>query len=1018
MRKIYLILLMSIYGSGLLAQTQPMVKKLNEHLSSSIKPSENNYSQKNSEEIDFYEKAYQGVNSPKSSVTDSEGNTYITGTSSDINAPQGNMFTVKYNAEGVMVWEKREATVDFAVEIGFAVTLDENNNPVVTGIQWNGENMDIRTAKYNKSTGETIWVSTFDGGHEGLDYPQAITLDHENNVIVGGMSYSINSDGAEGVGYVTIKYDSDGELVWSAIDENDIENVWIEPYRVAADNQGNIAITGYGSDEDFYKVYYTIKYSPDGTVLWKNKYMYEEDGNKTNSTPSDVKFDEEGNCFVTGTFSDGSGASLMGTIKYSADGEILWIKDYQTPDHITLGYQLEVDDNVVYVAGLHRNYEPLSGSILASYSAENGTENWVRESSNLQIYGDAIGNYVHLRINDSLPVVSIWGQNDTDNVVQIRKYNTDGTMVYEKNYTKEIMSTYSMWGLIGLGVDNNNSIYISLSPRYTDLGEVYELVKFEEDNNTWSWDELYDNMGGGNIRLIKAMPGINGTMAAIGYNSYVDGEFLKQNFFVLNYNADGEIAWEKNYSPEEGYNANRVSMNIDEEGNIYTLLTPNPFDLETFITIQKISPSGEVLWETQKELIYPESYIEPLMDTNGNVYIAGSAHESQDVYQPLFNVIKFNEQGEEQWNRYITANENDNLYFINGGKVDTSGNVIFTGHSGIGSFFSQSTNVSLFQLSPSGDLNWSRSFSVAGWNSGATDIYVDAGNQIYISGWKENQTNINLGEMIALKYNSEGELIWDKSYSEPGRRIRSYDIKPTSDGIVITGFSNHISTFTNRVIGVKYNSNGDLIWNTSSTDFKYYRDFHIDDLDNVYILNQEYSTAHPHRIYYSLSAFTSAKVMKISADGNNVEEETFIGDELSPLDPVNLIPFENGKLLIGTELTNELDHFSGIKFFETTHEVLGSNDQSDELSGNWLGQNYPNPSVNITAIPFKITQPGNVKIILLDMQGRAIKILTDQYYTAGKHTIQTNLSGIPKGIYFYQLKSSSGFAKTLKLIVR
>src|SRR5690606_29604698 len=210
--------------------------------------------------------------------------------------------------------------------IGVDVTLDQNDNPIVAGIHWNGENMDIRTVKYDKSNRTTLANCTFGGGHDGLDYPQSITLDNQNNVIVGGMSYSVNSNGVGGVGYVTLKYDPNGELLWSVIDENDIEGVWIEPYKVTTDPNGNIAITGYGSDENLYKVYYTLKYSADGELIWKNKYTYEDNGNPTNNTASDVKFDTEGNCFVTGTFGDSSGDSLMGTIKYSTDGEILWVK--------------------------------------------------------------------------------------------------------------------------------------------------------------------------------------------------------------------------------------------------------------------------------------------------------------------------------------------------------------------------------------------------------------------------------------------------------------------------------------------------------------------------------------------------------------------------------------------------------------------------------------------------------------------------------------------------------------------
>src|SRR5690606_24545782 len=202
MRKIYATLLILSCGSFLSAQVNPAVKNVNEP--NLQNPAYSTFNGKNTDEYGFYEKEYQGVNIPNNSVTDSEGNTYITGTSSNADTPQGNMLTVKYDSNGNLVWEKREETVDFAVEQGYAITLDENENPVVSGSVWNGDNMDIRTSKYDKSSGETIWTATFDGGYNGLDYPKAITIDNQNNILVGGLSYNENT--SENVDYLTLKY--------------------------------------------------------------------------------------------------------------------------------------------------------------------------------------------------------------------------------------------------------------------------------------------------------------------------------------------------------------------------------------------------------------------------------------------------------------------------------------------------------------------------------------------------------------------------------------------------------------------------------------------------------------------------------------------------------------------------------------------------------------------------------------------------------------------------------------------
>src|SRR5690606_28139452 len=169
----------------------------------------------------------------------------------------------------------------------------------------------------------------------------------------------------------------------------------------------------------------------------------------------------------------------------------------------------------------------------------------------------------------------------------------------------------------------------------------------------------------------------------------------------------------------------RIDLNVDEEGNMYMLLMPNPFDLETTITLQKISADGNLIWETQKDLIFPEGYISPMIDQNGNVYLAGTSHQSDTDFTPLFNIIKYDQNGQELWDNFISSgNTDDNIYYISSGEIDNSGNLILAGQTGVGSFFSQTTNSTVLKISSQGDLSWIQSMAIDGWNSGATGLFI------------------------------------------------------------------------------------------------------------------------------------------------------------------------------------------------------------------------------------------------------------------------------------------------------
>jgi len=77
---------------------------------------------------------------------------------------------------------------------------------------------------------------------------------------------------------------------------------------------------------------------------------------------------------------------------------------------------------------------------------------------------------------------------------------------------------------------------------------------------------------------------------------------------------------------------------------------------------------------------------------------------------------------------------------------------------------------------------------------------------------------------------------------------------------------------------------------------------------------------------------------------------------------------------------------------------------------------YPNPADDVTTIPFKINNTNLVDINLKDSQGRTVKSILHEERNEGNHSIRVNVSDLPEGIYFYQLKSGF-FQETKKLII-
>jgi hypothetical protein len=68
-----------------------------------------------------------------------------------------------------------------------------------------------------------------------------------------------------------------------------------------------------------------------------------------------------------------------------------------------------------------------------------------------------------------------------------------------------------------------------------------------------------------------------------------------------------------------------------------------------------------------------------------------------------------------------------------------------------------------------------------------------------------------------------------------------------------------------------------------------------------------------------------------------------------------------------------------------------------------LKQNYPNPFNPSTIIEFYLVKSSPVKIDIYNSLGQKVAKLLNEFRQAGQHKILFNASGLPSGIYFYNL---------------
>ena len=83
-----------------------------------------------------------------------------------------------------------------------------------------------------------------------------------------------------------------------------------------------------------------------------------------------------------------------------------------------------------------------------------------------------------------------------------------------------------------------------------------------------------------------------------------------------------------------------------------------------------------------------------------------------------------------------------------------------------------------------------------------------------------------------------------------------------------------------------------------------------------------------------------------------------------------------------------------------------------------LHQNYPNPFNPVTTIAYQLPRPGNVILAIYNIQGQLVKILVNEFQTAGNHKVLWDASDISSGLYFYRITAGDYTAVKKSLVLK
>jgi hypothetical protein len=102
----------------------------------------------------------------------------------------------------------------------------------------------------------------------------------------------------------------------------------------------------------------------------------------------------------------------------------------------------------------------------------------------------------------------------------------------------------------------------------------------------------------------------------------------------------------------------------------------------------------------------------------------------------------------------------------------------------------------------------------------------------------------------------------------------------------------------------------------------------------------------------------------------------------------------------------------------TAGELMDVREKASRAPDFALCQNYPNPFNPDTEILFSIPNPQKVKLTVFDARGRKIRILADDFRSAGRHSVTFRADGLASGVYLYRLETSDRIVTKKMLLMK
>lgn len=289
-----------------------------------------------------------------------------------------NAAILKYSKNGILQWESLYDSGQTGIWAVYDVQADNAGNVYVTGNTVRGpSNVDAFTVKYDRN-GNKQWDAIHNGTSvvgASNDRGHVVRIDHQGNVYSAGVSHC-EQTGWEN--YRLTKYSQHGALIWEYVVDGN--NSWDEIKDMELDEMGNVYVTGYMSfnstDMNFTRMVVTMKLDSDGNVLWRKEYDHRPfNQGQPHYYEMKLALDNNSNAYVAAyVYQHGPNSTYLSgiaTVSYNKDGEKQWEAFHTGNTNSARPAEIAVTESgSVYVAGTDASDTAGFDGVIIKYDEE------------------------------------------------------------------------------------------------------------------------------------------------------------------------------------------------------------------------------------------------------------------------------------------------------------------------------------------------------------------------------------------------------------------------------------------------------------------------------------------------------------------------------------------------------------------------------------------------------------------------------------------------------------------------